>query len=151
MKFRILTTVLALLLLLGLTGCSGARMGRTIDRAEDALENKVEQVEDAVETILQTPVPAAAAPATQPRETTPVTTAAPAPRTSAPAISREEAEKIALEHAGFTGDQIKYLHTEYEIDDGRPQYEVSFHQDRWEYDYEIDAETGAIISFEKDD
>lgn len=138
MKFRILTAVLALLLLLGLTGCASARMGEQIDRAEDAVENKLERAEDAVETMLESPVPAAAGPEM------PATTAA-------ASLSKEEAEQIALEHAGFTADQVNYLHTEYEIDDGRPQYEVSFHQDRWEYDYEIDAETGKIISFEKDD
>ena len=149
MNKRILTALLALLLLLGLTACGNARMGNAVDRAEDALERKVDQAEDAVETILQTPVPTAA-PATSPRET--ITGAStPIARTTSPKLSREEAEKIALEHAGLTGDQVKYLHTEYEIDDGKPQYEVSFHQDRWEYDYEIDADTGAVISFEKDD
>lgn len=79
--------------------------------------------------------------ATQPSETAPVTAV----------LTREEALAIALEHAGFTGDQVSRLRTQYEIDDGIPQYEVEFHQDRWEYDYEIHAETGQILSFEKDD
>lgn len=139
MKIRILTTVLALLLLLGLAGCSSARMGQQIDRAEDAVENRLDQVQDVAETFLEPRVPAAATP--EAGGTTAPTTA----------LTREEAEAIALEHAGFTADQVKYLHTEYEIDDGRPQFEVSFHQDRWEYDYEIDGETGRVLSFEKDD
>jgi len=65
-------------------------------------------------------------------------------------ITREEAEKIALEHAGFTADQVTRLRTEYEVDDGIPRFEVQFHQDRWEYDYEINANTGEILSWDRD-
>lgn len=134
MKFRMLiTSILAVLLLSGLCGCSMTRMGKGLDAAEDAVEERMDMAEDALEYAVS-----ANAPATN--QTAPPT-----------AISREEAEKIALEHAGFTADQVTYLRTEYEIDDGRPQYEVQFHQDRWEYDYEIDAETGAILSYDRDD
>lgn len=66
-------------------------------------------------------------------------------------ISKEEAVEIALKHAGFKAEQVKYLRADYEIDDGVPQYEVQFHQDRWEYDYEINAQTGDIISYDRDD
>ena len=62
----------------------------------------------------------------------------------------KDAEKIALEHAGFTADQVQRLRTELDYDRGKAEYEVDFHVDRWEYDYEIDAETGKIISFDKD-
>ena len=65
-------------------------------------------------------------------------------------ITREQAEAIALEHAGFTADQVTRLRTEYEVDDGVPRYEVQFRQGRWEYDYEINADTGAIISYDRD-
>lgn len=67
------------------------------------------------------------------------------------AITREQAESIALEHAGFTADQVARLRTEYEIDDGVPRFEVQFHQGRWEYDYEINANTGDILSWDRDD
>jgi len=30
-------------------------------------------------------------------------------------------------------------------------YEVSFDSGRWEYDYTIDAVTGAVLAWEKDD
>ena len=65
-------------------------------------------------------------------------------------IIREQAEAIALEHAGFTADQVSRLHTEYEVDEGIPRFEVQFHQDRWEYDYEINANTGEILSWDRD-
>ena len=66
-------------------------------------------------------------------------------------LTREQAEAIALEHAGFTTDQVSQLHTEYEIDEGIPRFEVQFRQGRWEYDYEIHAQTGAILSYDRDD
>lgn len=66
-------------------------------------------------------------------------------------ISAKEAQTIALDHAGYTDEQVTWLRTEYEIDDGRPQYEVHFHQGAWEYEYEIDAQTGAILSYDRDD
>lgn len=66
-------------------------------------------------------------------------------------LTKEQAEVIALEHAGLTADQVKRLRTEYEIDDGIPRYEVQFRYDRWEYDYEINAENGNILSFDRDD
>lgn len=74
-----------------------------------------------------------------------------APPTQAGQITREQAEAIALEHAGLTADQVSRLRTEYEVDDGVPRYEVQFRQGRWEYDYEINANTGAIISYDRDE
>lgn len=65
-------------------------------------------------------------------------------------ISGGEAEEIALNHAGLTKDQVTWLRAEYEIDNGRPQYEVEFHHGEWEYDYEIDAETGEVLGWSKD-
>lgn len=76
--------------------------------------------------------------------------AAPAAGT-AQLLTREEAQDIALKHAGFTAGQVTYLRTEYEIDDGVPQYQVEFHQGGWEYSYEIQAETGEVLSFEKEE
>ena len=79
-------------------------------------------------------------------------TTAPVPETaSAAAISPEEAQEIALKHAGFTADQVTRLHTEYDIGHGAPHYDVEFDEGRFEYDYEIHADTGEILQFEKDD
>lgn len=68
-----------------------------------------------------------------------------------PALSAEEAQSIALEHAGFTADQVTALRTEYELDRGTYRYDVEFRHGNWEYDYEIHADTGEILSFTKDD
>lgn len=65
-------------------------------------------------------------------------------------ISQEEAISIALTHASFTQDQVTRLRTEFDYDDGVPEYEVDFHANGSEYDYEINAETGKIRSWDKD-
>lgn len=138
MKFRTLITMpLSLLLLLSLWGCSSAGMNEQLDAAGAAVEARMDMAENAVASAFST---AATNTAAQPSATA-----------GAAALTKEEAQAIALEHAGFTEDQVTWLRTEYEIDDGVPQYEVQFHQGRWEYDYEINADTGAILSYDRDD
>lgn len=66
-------------------------------------------------------------------------------------LTLEEAQGIALKHAGFTADQVTALRTEYEIEHGTPQYDVEFRHGFWEYDYKIHADTGEVLSFSKDD
>ena len=90
------------------------------------------------------PVPATAATAEA------ADTAVPTPAAKASALSQQEAEAIALEHAGLTADQVSFLHSEYEIDDGVSQYDVEFYHENLEYNYEIHALTGQILEFEKD-
>ena len=66
-------------------------------------------------------------------------------------ITATEAESIALEHAGFRSEEITQIYTEYDGDDRLPKYEVQFYQDAWEYEYDINAETGEILSYSQDD
>lgn len=129
MKFRMLSAMLlAVLALSGLCGCSFTGMGQRLDAAGDAVEARLDAAGDALEQAVQT-----------------------AGTGAGTLLTKEEAQAIALEHAGFTADQVSWLRTDYEIDDGIPQYEVQFHQGLWEYDYEINAETGAILSYDRDD
>ena len=65
-------------------------------------------------------------------------------------LTREEAERIALEKAGVTRGQVSRLRTEYEWEDGRHKYEVEFRQGPLEYHFEIDAQTGEILSWERE-
>lgn len=146
MKKQLTVLLLVFALLLTTAGC--ASVGYALDAAEDKIEYKMDAAEDAVENAIRK----AAAPApAQPAPTQPAATE-PAPTTSAPAaiLTKEDAEKIALEYLGFTADQVQRLRTEYEIDDGIPQYDVEFHQGDWEYEFEIHAETGKILSYDKD-
>lgn len=72
------------------------------------------------------------------------------PTTDATLLTPEDAESIALNHAGLTNADVTKLYTEYKIDDGIPEYEIQFYQDRLEYDYTIHAETGDILSHDRD-
>ena len=72
------------------------------------------------------------------------------PLQTASSLTEEEAKAIALAHAGFTADQISGLHAQFDRD-RFDHYDVEFRHDGWEYDYEIDAATGDILSWDKDD
>lgn len=65
-------------------------------------------------------------------------------------ITAEQAEQAALTHAGFTAEEVNFKRTELDFDDGIYKYEIEFYVGTTEYDYEIDANTGNIISFDKD-
>lgn len=66
---------------------------------------------------------------------------------SGTSISSQAARDIALAHAGVTLDQARAL--EVELDDG--SYQVEFKAGNYEYEYEISAADGSIISAERDD
>lgn len=61
-------------------------------------------------------------------------------------IGRDAATQTALSHAGFDADSVRISHVHLEFDDGCWQYDVEFYKDNTEYDYDIDALTGAILS-----
>ena len=63
-------------------------------------------------------------------------------------ISEEEATRIALEHAGLNTGAVKSLSVAMDWGDG--EYDVEFYAKGIEYEYEIDAYTGEILSAEKD-
>lgn len=88
------------------------------------------------------------------REEKAVATQKPVASVDAPAtadkISAEEAKKLSLAHAGLTEADVTFTKVKLEYDDGRSEYELEFRQGRIEYEYEIDAESGQILDFEKD-
>lgn len=65
-------------------------------------------------------------------------------------IGSEKAKEIALNHAGVSSSQAVFLYAETDYDDGRKVYEVEFYSGNKEYDYEIDASTGTIVSCDYD-
>lgn len=65
-------------------------------------------------------------------------------------ITKEEAKQIALTHAALNANAISDYECELDRDDGKVIYEISFEHGHVEYEYDIDAVTGAIISWEKD-
>ena len=65
-------------------------------------------------------------------------------------ISAERAKEIALSHAGLANNQVTFKRTELDFDNGIKKYEVEFYYNNREYSYEIDANTGSILSYEQD-
>ena len=68
----------------------------------------------------------------------------------ATSITVEEAKQIALSHAGLSSSQVSFMKSELDFDDGVQKYEVEFNHNYIEYSYEIDANTGSILSYEHD-
>ena len=125
-----ISLILSFVLVLALfAGCAvEEKLDRAEDRAEAFVENREEKVEQYLESVVETPQTSLAA----------------------EAITKEQAENIALEYAGLTRDQVSGLRTEFEIDDGISQYNIEFRQDGWEYEFEIHEKTGKILSYDKD-
>lgn len=65
-------------------------------------------------------------------------------------IGEESAKSIALEKAGLSADQVTFEKVELDRDDGVWQYEVEFRKGRTEYDYDIKADDGSILSYDVD-
>jgi len=64
-------------------------------------------------------------------------------------IGRDAALDVALKDAGTTKDKVADLEVDMDYEGGKMVYEVEFELGKADYDYEIDAVTGAIIHSEK--
>ncbi|EFB77627.1 PepSY domain-containing protein [Subdoligranulum variabile] len=65
-------------------------------------------------------------------------------------ISEDAAKATALEHAGLAEADLQAVRIKLDYDDGRAVYDVEFLKDTAEYDYELDATTGEILSYDYD-
>lgn len=65
-------------------------------------------------------------------------------------IGQEKAKQAAISHAGTSADKITEYEIELDFEHGVMVYEVEFKCEGFEYDYEIDAVTGAVLKSEKD-
>lgn len=134
MKFRLWSLLLvAVLVCMAMTGCRTGNVGQMVESAGNVVEREAEAAGDSLQQSMET------------------TTELESTWTANPGLTPEEAQKIALKHAGLTADQVAALHTQYEIEHGTPIYDVEFHHRMWEYDYEIHADTGEILAFSKDE
>lgn len=130
---RLIILALAVLILSVFAGC---------DRVEDTIENKVDAIEETLEQKINDAANALSDPNADAGSFTPVD--------PSQLITPEQAQTIALEHAGVKAEDALGLHTVMQIDDGRQEYEVEFRVGHLEYEYEIEAATGKILSFDKD-
>ena len=130
MKKQLTAVLLMFVMLLTMTGCTVANAARKLDAAEEVVEAKLDAAEEKLEEAL---VPASSI---NPEVTEELT--------------QEQAQQIALDYLGITLEDAQRLRIRYEMDDGIPQYDVEFYQGDWEYEFEIHAHTGKILSFDKD-
>ncbi len=87
-------------------------------------------------------------PASASNETTKPSDQKPAPSGTAQDIGYAKAKSIALNHAGLRENQAYDMDIELDDEDGTLIYEVEFKSGNMEYDYEIDAASGAILKHE---
>ena len=65
-------------------------------------------------------------------------------------VGAEKAKEVALQHAGLKASDVTFIKSVLDYDDGRKVYDVEFYSGNKEYDYEIDAQSGQIVSFDYD-
>ena len=130
---KILTFLTAVMLAAAFAGCSNANNAST--PATQAT------------TQAQTAAPATQAETVTPTQAETITTAT---ATAAAELNDEKAKGIAVADAGFTLDQVTFTDVHPDIDDGIAVFEVEFNKDGVEYDYTIDAVSGAILEKESE-
>lgn len=120
------------------------------DSDDSIWENIADAIEDIDEDAREKGIATSAAienttTAAQQTTTQPEATVAPAPtQPTTSGISADRAKQIALSHAGVSG--ANFTKVELDTDDGVRVYEIEFKVGNVEYDYDIDASSGAIIS-----
>lgn len=65
-------------------------------------------------------------------------------------IGVEKAKEIAMSHAGVSTGSVSFVKEKLDYEDGVKVYDIEFYSGNVEYDYEINAATGAIVSFDQD-
>lgn len=65
-------------------------------------------------------------------------------------ISADKAKKIALGDAKLAEKDVTFVKVELELEDNKLVYDVEFYSGNVEYDYDIDAVSGAIVSADRD-
>ena len=66
-------------------------------------------------------------------------------------LTKGEALSKALQHVNLKKDQVDLVKkVELDYENGRKVYEVEFYKGGVEYEFDVDAETGAIVNYEKD-
>ena len=65
-------------------------------------------------------------------------------------IGEAAAKSAALSHAGVSAAQVREMECELDQDDGIDVYEIEFKAGQMEYEYEINARTGAVLKAEQD-
>ena len=65
-------------------------------------------------------------------------------------IGEDAALETAIKEAGVKSSDVTNSYVELESDDGIAKYEVEFYAGNTEYNFEIDAQSGNVLSYEKE-
>ena len=66
-------------------------------------------------------------------------------------LTQDQALAQALAYANLDRSQVDFVkRIELDYEHGRKVYEVTFYKGGYEYEYDIDAESGKVLKFEKD-
>ncbi len=65
-------------------------------------------------------------------------------------ITSDDAKRAALNHAGLSQQDVKGLKAEFDKEGPRAVYEVEFRAGMYDFEYEINAETGKVLKFDKE-
>lgn len=129
---KLIALTLTLIFALALTACGTAEKAVNSDVDNSPVETTA--TEPAIETVIVVETQNPSQTETLPQDV----------------ISQQEAIDIALKKAGLSENEIIGLWAELDHDDGILKYEVDFSDGKYDYDCDINAKTGKILSFEKE-
>lgn len=135
----------ALAACVALAGCGGQAASSSAASSSAASSAAASTAAASTSAAASSAAASAAAASTPAASASAASTPAASSSAAAPAYIGEEAAKdIALKDAGFTAGDVTELKCELDFD-AIPHYDVDFKQGGMEYDYDIDATTGAIL------
>jgi len=135
---KLISLTLCLFFILSLTACGRAMddAKSDVESAGDAIVSGTESVADRVESGMQSDANSSN---TQSGK-----------KELMAKISADEAKAAALAHAKLDEENVSDVDIDLDRDNGVLIYEVDFNANGTEYDYDINAETGEVISADKD-
>lgn len=83
-------------------------------------------------------------------QTAELTAAGSAVSVSSDYIGEEAAKAAALQHAGLNESEVTFIKSRLDRENRQMVYEIEFYSENTEYDYEVDAYTGDILTFDYD-
>ena len=141
-KLMALAAAAALAACLAFAGCGGTQAASSSAASASAESSPAASASAATED-----ASASSAAATESSAAASATAAASAAASSeASYIGDQAAMDIALKDAGFAASDVTELEVELDLDDAVAHYDIGFKQGGMEYDYDIDATSGAIIN-----
>ena len=137
-------------------GVAYYRVSFTVDGVEhtaevDALTGVVLSLDGGTNDPASTPAAATPAPASAPASAASTASQSQGGTAAGGTITEEQAKNAALTHAGLAASDVTFLTVHQDRDNGRLVWDVEFYTaDYKEYDYEIDASTAEVVSFDYD-